>query len=109
MRRNADGLRPPIAQAIKGTDAKPPKTGLVSSLGSFESPIEIPVRARGMHFCINRAIIGFLVNDKAFSPGLHEWPVFLSLHGPNFQREARHFLVQLPDAVCQVAAGNELR
>ena len=98
MGRDADGLQPPVAQTVEGADAKAPKACGVCPLRRFHAPVEVPLRPGRVHGAIDSAVVGFLVHHQSFCPGLHQRAVFRSLHGRDFQREARHFLVEEADA-----------
>ena len=108
MGGDAQGLQPPVGQTIERADAQPAEAGSVGALGGFQAPVKITLRTGGMHFGVDGAVVGFLINDQPVRTCGHERPVIFGLHGADFQRDARPIGVQGGDAVAQVIIGNKL-
>ena len=92
MGGQADGLTPPVAQAVKRADAEAPKPRRIGPLGRFHAPLKIPLRAGGVHVRINVAVVGLLIHHQPLRAGLRDRPVFLRLHRAQFQRDAGHLV-----------------
>jgi hypothetical protein len=105
----ADGFMPPLGHAIKSADAEAPESRGVSALRGFETPIKIAFGPGGVHVLIDGAIVGFLINDEAFGAGLNQGTVAIGIHGADFERDARNFVLQRGDAIAEVIGGDEFR
>jgi len=109
MRGDAERFETPIAEAVKGADAETSETGVVRAFGSFETPIEIALWSCGVHIGVDRAIVGFLIDDEPFGASLDDRAIFVGLHGPNFEGDARDFVVETTHAIGHVVGGDEFR
>src|SRR5437764_443797 len=83
MRSQGDRVLAPWRQAKERANSKATKASIVAALWTSESPVKISLRSGGVHFGINRPIIGFLINDEPFRARSNNPNVFLALHSPN--------------------------
>ena len=108
VRGDAQGLAPPVRQAIERTDAQPTEARIIRALGRFQPPVEIPLRPRRVHSLIDGAVVSLLIHDQTFRTGGDDGPVFLRLHRADFEREAGPLRVQRSDTGRHVVARDEL-
>src|SRR5881394_608731 len=94
-------------QADKRTDAEPAKTRRITALDAIEPKIKIAFRAGGMHFRINPAIVGLLINDKPFGARFHDRHVILRFHRAHFDRDRRKIRSERPNAFGEIVAASK--
>ena len=94
MRRHTQRFITPIGQSEQRADAQSSKTRGIRAFRGFGAPVKISLRPGGVHFVIDRAVVGFLINHETFRPACDEWAIFFGFHRPNFERNAGNFLVQ---------------
>jgi hypothetical protein len=104
---NAEGFETPITEAVESADAKTAETGVVGAFGSVETPIEIALWTGGVHICVDRAVVSFLIDDKTFGAGVDDWAIFVGFHGADFEGDTWDFVVEGADAIGHVVGGDE--
>src|SRR4029077_6422215 len=107
MSRDAEGFEAPIAEAVESADAETTEAGSIGAFGSFETPIKIALGPGSVHIGVNSAVVGFLIDDEAFSAGFDDWAILVGLHGADFEGDARDFVVESADAIGHVVGGNK--
>ena len=85
MRCERERLGAPGRQAKQRTNTDSPKTSGVGSLGTIEAPVEIPLRSRSVHLCIDAAIVALLINHQPFRAGFDQRFIFRRLHRPELE------------------------
>src|SRR5438309_3547096 len=83
MRSEGDRVLTPRCQAKERANPNAPKASIVAALWTSEPPVETSLRSGGVHFGINRPIIGFLINDEPFRARYDDRKVFLGFHRPD--------------------------
>ena len=77
----------PPRQADERADAQAAKTSRIPALGTIEPKIKIALWPGSMHLSIDTAVVGLLINDEPFRPGLDNPHIILRLHWTHFNRD----------------------
>ena len=84
MRSQGDRVLTPWRQAKERANPDATKASIVAAFWTSESPVEISLRSGGVHFGIDRPVVGFLINDEPFRACYNDRDVFLGFHRPDF-------------------------
>ena len=103
----AEGLEPPVAKAEEGADADAAEAALVTALRAGKAPLEVFFGPGGVHFGIEGAVIGLVINDEAFSAGFDHALVVRGLHGADFDADGGDEVPDGADALFEVAVADE--
>ena len=73
MSRQGRGLAAPFRETEQHSDAKPAESRGMGPLRSIQTPVVIFLGPRGVELRVHRAVIGLLVDNKAFGSRRYEW------------------------------------
>ncbi len=104
---DAEGLEAPVGESVEGADAEAAESGGVGAFGGFEAPVEVPLGAGGMHFGVDVAVVGFLVDDEAIGAGLGQGAVGFGFERADFEGDGGDGVVDSADGLGEVIAGDE--
>src|SRR5262245_60513346 len=99
MRGQGHRFRAPWRKPKQRADPDPPKARHIGTLRSFQPPVEMTFWTRSVHFGIDTAIVGFLIDHQTFRPCFDQRLVFRNFHWSQLERDRRKKGPKRVDAV----------
>ena len=102
-------LGAPIRQPEQRADADPAEAAGVSALRTVEPPVEVFLRAGGVQFLIDRAVVGFLIDHEPLRTVGDDFRVVGVLHRPDLDGQRGDERLERVQALLEIAVGDEFR